>query len=305
MPTPPSYLEKINYIVQFWSNPCNAPFLVYLELAWAPLGRAVLLWFSFGLLDIQRGFWRPSRALGGRRSARRGKRGRKPKRIPKAVRGRARAIYRLPGIGDDSGGWLGKQIPGAQEVKGRHINQGQINFWILDDMGQKILLFFLIANISIDFLYDWATVVDQSLFCQRTQDGVLYARGPGSTSGGVFICQAGNAPEIVFKEGDVDWHTNVASVGIRGWHIVSAMELINPGVFPIYHYQELFIQDQYGTRTVMSDPQVILPGATFGSIIKDQINGPGAAVSTHCCFGGIAVGQSHDVSIWGGGRRQP
>ncbi len=305
MPAPPTYVDKINYIVQFWKNPCNAPLLVYLELAKAPLGRAILMWLTFGLADVARGFYRPSKALGGRPTQRRGKTGRKPRRIITGPRGKPRPSYRIPGIGDDTGGWLGKQLPGAEEVKGRHIGQGQINFWVLDDVGQKTLLALLIADISINFLYEWATLVEASEFCQRDQDGVLYATGPGSNSGGLFICAAGNAPNIVFKEGDVDWNTNVAQVGIRGWHFLSAMKLQNTGVFPILHYQELFKQDAFGTRTVRSEEQVIQPGQEFDSILKTQINGPGTGVSTHCTFGGLAIGSLQDVSIWGGGVPQP
>lgn len=303
MPTPPTYLDKINYIIDFWLDPCNAPILVYIKLAKVPAGDAILMWLTFGLADVVRGFWRPSRALGGRPSTRRGKPKPRPRKIPTRLSQTITAVKSLPGIGDDSGGWLGKNIPGAQEVKGRHIGQGQIHFWILDDMGQKVLLALLIADIGIDFLYDWATLLDASEFCQRDSIGSLYARGPGTAAGGVVICAPGNADEIVFKEGPLDWEISAGFTGPRGWTLISAMTVTNTGFFPGLHYQQATITDGGGLRSVFSESQVLAVGQTVGSVLVANLIGPSVFNVRHCMVGSVVTPDGHDVSIFGGGSK--
>ena len=188
-------------------------------------------------------------------------------------------------------------------MKGRHIGQGQINFWILDDMGQKVLLALLIADIGIDFLYDWATLLDASEFCQRDSVGSLYARGPGTAAGGIVVCAPGNADEVVFKEGPLDWEISAGFTGPRGWTFISAMELTNAGFTTCLHYQQLTITDSLGLRSVFSESQIINPGQQFGSIINASLVGPSVFNLRHCCVGGVVTPLSHDVTIHGGGSK--
>lgn len=303
MPTAPSYIDKINYIVDFWIDPCNAPLLLYLELALPPAGDALVTWFTYGLADVLRGYARPSKALGGRRSTRKGK-GKKPRtRLGRAAAQAGRRGRMLPGFGDDSGGFLGKNLPGAKEFKKRPISQGEFNLWILDDVGQKVLLALLITDIAIDFGYEWATLLDMSEFCQRDSVGSLYATGPGTACGGLFICNAGSAPDVLWSEGNVGWVVATGSVGPRGWRAVSAMKVHNIGPNPVQYHQEAFVQDAKGTRTISSPLQVIGPFASSESILTVPLIGPGAFVVSHCCLGGVVQPDGHDVAIFGGGTR--
>lgn len=304
MPTPPTWLDKVNYVVDFWFDPCNAPLIVYLRLAKDPAAEAIITWLSFGLADVIRGYARPSKALGGRRTKRRGKRIPRRGRFPKFVILAGNIIKRVPGLGDDSGGWVGKNLPGAKEFKGRHISQGAINMWVLDDVGQRVLLALLIAHITIDFAYEWAVLLDMSEHCQRDSVGSLYARGAGTACGGIIICNSGSAPDVIFEEGNVGWNVATGSVGPRGWNASSAMTVKNVGVTPVTHYQQALITDALGSRNIFSETTLIQPGAIDQSILSLDIVGPGAFVVSHCCFGGVVQPEgaiAHEVFIWGGG----
>ena len=301
MPQAPSWIDKVNYVTDFWVDPCNAPLIVYLRLARAPLGKAIITWVTFGLLDVLRGYARPSKALGGRPTQRRGKRGRRPSRLRRVFFPLSKVWRMIPALGEDTGGWVGKNLPGAAGFKGRNISQAEHAFWVLDDVGQRVLLMLLIADITNDFLYEWTTLLDMSEFCQRSSLGSLYATGLGTAVGGIIPCRSGSAPDVLWQEGDVGWNIATGSVGPRGWTCISAMQLQNLSGTPIQHFQRMFIVDSLGSRFVFSETQTIPPFGQFGSVLNGPIVGPGSFVSSHCATGGAVGPIKHDIAIFGGG----
>ncbi len=308
MPKAPGFIDKVNYIVDFWMNPCDAPLLVYLELAKAPAQDALITWFSFGLDDVVRGYLRPTKALG--KSGFLGSSGRRGKGKKKGHRfgggGIGNAARAVPGIGDDVGNWLGKRLPGAQELAGRAASQGEQFFWAIDMQIQRGLLALLVADIAVDFLYDWATALDETIFCQRDASSALYATGPGSRCGGIVICNAGNAPNIVFASGGgISWSTTVGSVSDgANYHIVSTMDLMCLGPGLTTHYQNIFVvRPGIPTYEARSKTQNVFPGFPFQSVLSHSFSGPASFVINHCASPGVVDGQFHDVSIWGGGSK--
>lgn len=299
MPTPPSWLDKVNYVVRYWQDPCHAPLLVYLELAAAPAGNALLAWFSFGLDDVLRGYLRPSQALGSNVRGRRGKRRGRVTRFTRTVGLLRLGLRKTPGFGDDVGNWIGKNLPGANLFKGRQISAGEKFLWIADGVAQRALLYLLIADIAIDFAYEWATALNESEFCKRDHAGSLYATGPGSPAGGVFICNTGNAPDVLWAEGGAFW--NVTTGGVPGgkWHFVSAMVVRNNGPSPVTHYQQVQVNDASGNRFEFTGQTTIGPGQEGSSIFSIPLSGGGSVVVNHCALGGVVQGISHDVTFWG------
>jgi len=296
----PTWIDKVNYIVDFWVDPCHAPVIVYIQLARDPLAHALLSWFSFGLDDVLRGYLRPSKALGGSSFSRRGKEKKRGTRFRKARAAVGGVIKHVPGIGDDIGNWIGKNLPGAQEVKGRSIGQGERLLWMIDDLGQRALLALLIADIAIDFLYEWATLVADTEFCKRDKRNSLYATGPAPNTGFPITCWPLNEATVVFAEGDVSWIGNVGHCGTGIHRAVSGVSFVNSGGTPVNHYQRFQIQDVDGVRILASAPQVIAPGGSGESVGQITINGPGSFEVVHCAEGGSVAGITHDLAIWGG-----
>lgn len=300
MPRPPDWIDKVNYIVDFWIDPCNAPVIVYIELAAAPAGHALLAWFAFDVEDVLRGYLRPSAALGSNTRGRRGKAKRPRTRIGRAWGRIGVRIRKVPGLGDDLGNWIGKNLPGAQAVKGRAISQGERFLWIIDDLAQRALLALLIADILIDFMYEWATLVAESEYCKRERQDSLYATGPGTPTGFLVQCFPADSPVTVWQAGAVGWNGNVGTCGPGQHALVSAMGLQSAAPVPVEHWQRFTIQDDAGFRIEESSHQTIQPGASAESVGTVHLTGSGSVVISHCAIGGGVNGTSHDVTIFGG-----
>jgi len=301
MPKPPPDLyDKVNYIIDFWVDPCHAPVIVYIQLLRDPLAHALLAWFSFGLSDVIRGYIRPSKALGGTSFNRRGKE-KKPKTKFRKFAGQVGGVAKtVPGIGDDVGNWIGKNLPGAQEVKGRFIGQGERLLWMIDDLGQRALLALLIADIATDFLYEWATLVAETEYCKRQHQDSLHATGPASNAGFPFTCLPVTGAVTQFAEGAVGYLGNQGTCGSGIHRAVSGIKFVNPGPTPVQHYQRFEIVDDDGYHILTSEPQIVAPGGTGDSVGQITLNGIGAFGVVQCAIGGSVVGLSHDVAIWGG-----
>ncbi len=300
MPAPPPGLfDKVNYIIDFWVDPCHAPVIVYIELLRDPLADAVLTWFTFGLTDVLRGYVRPSKALGGTSFNRRGKEKKPKTKFSRAVNRLKNVAYEVPGVGDDLGNWIGKNLPGAHEIKGRSIGQGELLFWTIDDLAQRALLALLIADIAVDFLYEWATLVAETEYCKRQYADSLYATGPASNAGFPFVCLPVTGAVTVFAEGQVGYLGNQGTCGNGVHRAVSGITFTNPGPTPVQHYQRFEIIDADGARIEFSTAQIIGPGGSGESVGRITLNGIGAFSVVQCAVGGSVVGGTHDVAIWG------
>ena len=149
MPTPnPGLITQVNAIVKYVQNPCNAPWAIYFETAVPAFGTAIMSLLEFGFDDVVRGALRP----GGLRSHKHTKRGRKG-------RGGFRGIPEL-------GELLGSQLPGAKEAKGRKVTQGVKNLWLLDGVIQRLLWYWLVVDITVEFFYAWTSAIQKTEFCE-------------------------------------------------------------------------------------------------------------------------------------------
>lgn len=146
-------IDRVNSVIKFFHDPCEAPFTMYIELAKPAKTKLVLGLLTFGLDDVFRGFARPRGLLLRTRTGRR--------------RGRGRLSYRyrmgIPEIGE----MLGHNIPGAEKMATRGIHQLAKWLWIVDYGLQRVLYYILIIDLITDFLYEWTTLIGKSGFCQR------------------------------------------------------------------------------------------------------------------------------------------
>ncbi len=160
MPRVPTFFNKVNAIVKFVQNPCNAPWTIYFETALPAAGEAILTLLDFGFDDVVRGALRP-RGLRSGRHLRRGRRGR-------------RGGAGIPEIGE----LIGAALPGSQEAKGRKVTQGVKNLWLVDGVLQRILWYWLVVDVSVNFFYNWASAIQETEFCSSQGVGAALAISP-------------------------------------------------------------------------------------------------------------------------------
>jgi len=169
----PSFIEKLNYVQDFFALPCDTDLVVYAKTALPAAGTAILTLLTFGLADVVRGAARP-------KSLRKQKRyrGKKPPiiRLPNGQVIRAQ----LPEIGN----LLGKTLGDATGYTERTVPGGAKHLWRVDGVGQRALWHVLIADVLTTFAYDWTSAI-VDVACNTGESA--RARGLGVGSGTVLL----------------------------------------------------------------------------------------------------------------------
>ena len=164
MPQQPDFINKVNAVIKYFENPCDAPWAIYFETALPALGEAILTILDFGFDDVVRGAVRPK----GLRSGRHTRRGRRGGGLGKAI----------PEIGE----MLGAMVPGSKAARDRKVSQGVKNLWLLDGVIQRVLWYWLVADVTATFAFNWTSAIQESRFCKNQGSGAALASVP---SGGV------------------------------------------------------------------------------------------------------------------------
>lgn len=148
-PKIPKDTNRVQYIADFFMNPCSAPISLYVETALPALGLALLEYFDFGVMDIWRGFYKPKAASRRGHGARRGR--------------KRKGGGGLPDIGDE----IGKLLR-PDEFHRRQISDGTRHLWILYGGLERLLWWWMVIDIAGNFFYRWASAMNKTLYCQLT-----------------------------------------------------------------------------------------------------------------------------------------
>lgn len=156
----PEFDVKVNTIVDFWSNPCNAPWTVYLETLYPALGHMFIALVDTSLLDIARSYLRPRGGL---------------TRGPRRKKGRRRG--RIRGI-PDTADLFARMIPGATVWQGMEYGANTRFLWQIDGIIQRGLWYWLVMDATTDGFYWWAQGIKEEGFCKPTNRAGLFATQP-------------------------------------------------------------------------------------------------------------------------------
>jgi hypothetical protein len=185
MPRPPGLEGKINFVVEMWNNPCDAPWYVYVETAWPAALQMVVTVFCFDFDDLVRWIFRPMglwpMGFGIRRRGRRG--GRRRRGLGARVR---------------------SKLPYLVAIEGRQVSNGVKNLWRIDTIGQKLLWWWLLIDATTTFAYNWTSAIYKTEWCQlKKATGAGAAEGDSSIYGGLFPPLTIMTPNIQYNRGTV------------------------------------------------------------------------------------------------------
>jgi len=163
MPKQPDFIGKVNAVIKYFQNPCDAPWAIYFETALPALGEAIITILSFGFDDVVRGAVRPKGLRSGRHTRGGRKGGRRGGGIP------------------EIGNLLGTMIPGSKAARDRKVSAGVRNLWVLDGIIQRVLWYWLVADVTATFAFNWTSAIQESRFCEKQGVGAaLYTMPPGA-----------------------------------------------------------------------------------------------------------------------------
>lgn len=156
MPTPPGGDEpfsQLNFVIDSWARPCEAPWYVYIETLKPAALEAFIVLISFGWADVLRGRFRP-KGLGRRSGKRKGRWGR---RLP-----------RFPEIGDT----IGKALPFGEQVEDFVKWNCNTRFlWRIDNALQAGFFWWLVADVVDEFAFEWTSLLYKTRWCEASNLG--------------------------------------------------------------------------------------------------------------------------------------
>lgn len=167
-------IGTINAVTNFTEYGCYPHWTVWVDTLWKPAGKAILQLIGFGWGDVLRGYFRPTniRGIGGRtRVPTRGKKNKPGKK------GGGRRIPRPPEIGNE----IGKALPGSKFFQGRKVTGWERIVWVIDSQIQRIFWYWLVADVTEDFITNWTTAIMESEACKKPPFFSLSASKAGAT----------------------------------------------------------------------------------------------------------------------------
>ncbi len=209
MPRPPGIIDRVNFVVDTWNNPCDAPWAVYVELAKPAVLQAFVAIVCFGFLDVVRFIFRPSGSRLGRHSrpGKKGERGRKKQ-----------------GLGNK----LRSKIPPLAALANRKVTNGVKTLWVIDGIGQRLLWWWLVADVASGTLYNFTSMLYKTEFCQNSGGPGAALREDAST--GHLAVQGWSAvgwSTLDYQRGTASAGVFSFTVGNGDWSVVGAVELEN------------------------------------------------------------------------------
>lgn len=254
-----SQIDGINGLKYIGDDPCGDPWAVYVETAFAPAGRAILVLLGFGMSDVIRAYFRPKGLRGHRR-----RRGKRPRR------GRFRRFFSIPEIGE----MIGHRLPGYDDLHTRHVSQGVRNMWLIDGALQRGLYYWMIVDVTNDFFAEWTSAIHAASLeqCHRTARFVA-SRDEGSV-GELFNWYPVNLTTIE-KAVNVGTHTGFyCNVGPGDWFVSFGARVTaqDPGVTKFE--SRIFDAGSPGSTPQYSEPYTGATPDTNGVIAAGSVRGP-------------------------------
>ncbi len=271
MATPPDldYFDKVNYVIDSWAQPCEAPWYIYISTLKPALLAAFITLITFGWDDVLRGWARPPDRHARRRgSKKRGRKGRKggagPDRRWYGVRG-------FPEIGE----LIGRKLPGSEQVKGINWSNGARTLWRIDSVSQQFLFYWLVADVTNEFAFEWTSLLYETRWCKESARGRFsYQKGPPE------LVSPGFWNEIVYTIRDYEfpppvWNIGTGIVGFKGATITFSVDWRpqDPANPP----------SSFSTRIVDKDTGEVW--GTDGPTIPDALGGATHVISAHAKAG--------------------
>lgn len=273
MPHPPGDREddednwdKVNFVIDAWTTGCDAPWYIYIETMKPAALAAFITLITFGWDDVFRGYFRPRGLYSRRRTGKR--------------RGKwARAKPRFPELGEETG----KKLPGATEMKGKKWSGLGKTLWRIDAVFQQAFFWWLVADVTEDFLFEWTSLLMKSYWCQDPTVGRFsFSNPPGSPIPDKVWKVAGYGI-LDYEYGPPNWNYNTGSTGGVHATITASLNVEPRMAFPEPTSIRCVVRE-IGTHTIYAD-----------SGTNDQlVSGEGAVVAT----GVLPPGTDFEVVAW-------
>lgn len=215
---PDGVLERLNYIKNFFFDPCDAPLTLYVETMLPALLEAAILWWSPVPDEIFTAWARPSRALGRMRSSRKGTGGSKAGRW-----GKNSKIMKV--INFDTNEFIGKRLPGAELLGEVTLFRGTAFLWRIFGMLQLLGLMWLVWEVVSGFFAKWFSLLYETEYCKETVAVVLDSYGTGQSFSAIVTDNGFLALHINKQRGPIQVIPSNVTTSANNLTVMAGMEI--------------------------------------------------------------------------------
>lgn len=221
--------QKINYIIDFLMDPCDAPLTVYLRMAWPAFVKLVIAYYALDLIQIFTGWIRPSKALKMYRGA--------PHRSGHGKRGKSKTWLRRLGKWSSFDPWdeLGRRLPFGKDLGGRQVSPRVAGLWVLYGIEQRFAYYMFMYTLFEDFFYDWFSGVARTEYCAAQRRPMFLGTSPMHGNFGVLEQSPINIPFVEKMRHANGGLGNVIHLYAKSTHVVingKAAPLTEPQIPP-------------------------------------------------------------------------
>lgn len=207
--------DDINFLITFWSDPCDAPFTVYLEALYPALFKLFFEYLAIDPKQIVRTRFKSSFKLARGRTYRKGRVGRKSNKFRWFKK-----VGRV--LNFDHNEILGKKLWGWEEKEATKLTAKSTTLFIAEGVLNRLVYWMWIVSLVHDFLINWTSLMINTKYCQAKFDAVLLAEGPDQGQNPLFGWTGLLFWTIKKQRGHVSWNGAAGSFDtLKGNWIVS------------------------------------------------------------------------------------
>ena len=243
MPQPPGIIGRVNYVIRSFDNPCDIPWALVVETARPAALQAAIAIACFGFTDVVRYVFRPA----GLRSGRHGRRGRKGRRSRSPLAILSRTVRKLPPL---------------SALRSRQVSQGVKNLWIFDTAGQRLLWWWLVADVATGFFYNWTTMIQKTEKCQAAMNkGAGLAGGGNGNPLALQTWPPVAYPDVEYKRGSAGVGGFAFTTGEGSWSVTGTAVYKN--TFSAAQQVKVRTRVELGIQTIIDESEAVTvePGA--------------------------------------------
>lgn len=152
--------DKINYIIDFFTDMCDAPYTIYLRTLYPALMEALITYYELDAVQIFTRFVKPPNLYKHLRGSPHG-RGNRKRGGPRTYR-----HFWKSWTGFDPNNAIGDAIKVDDGLDVRGVTPGVSTLWHLYDVEQRVLYWIMLYEITEQFFYRWSSSVAESYYCQ-------------------------------------------------------------------------------------------------------------------------------------------
>lgn len=204
----PGHLEKINTIIDFFMDPCDAPLTVYAKTLWPALLEAIITFYAVDFVQIFTGYVRPIGPLKFRRGG--SHRPSRPTRYDphegaRKKKGGKRTWSKRwrQWLAWDPWDWLGQHLPGSQWLRARSVTPGVLTMWTFYGFIEAALFWYMVFEITEEFFYKWASGVGKTKYCQALKRPICTTAKAGDGNLGILSETPADIGVILKKRHDI------------------------------------------------------------------------------------------------------